>query len=102
METPPSPPVHNNVVLTVKDPAHVATVADLLKEQASLAREEPGCLRFEVHHDTTDPRMFLLLESWESAAHLAAHRQAPAFVALYQPRVLPLVERTPYVCARIA
>jgi quinol monooxygenase YgiN len=85
-----------NVWLTVKDPAHVESVKELLKEQASRSREEPGCRRFEVYHSTTDAAKFLLNEHWESQEAVDAHRQAYAYTQIYQPKVLPLVTREPH------
>jgi quinol monooxygenase YgiN len=64
-----------NIWLSVNDPAHTAQVAELLTEAGRLSRAEPGCLRFEVYHSTSDPARFLLCERWESDVALAAHRQ---------------------------
>lgn len=82
-----------NVLLTVKNPADVETVKGLLVEQGRLSRQEPGCARFEVYHSTADPNKFLLVEQWESQAAVDAHRKAQAYTQIYQPKVLPLVER---------
>lgn len=80
-----------NVLLQVKNPADVDEVARLLTEAARLSREEPGCLRFEAFHSQSDPNVFLLCERWESEAAWQAHRE------IYQPQVLPKVERTPHI-----
>lgn len=85
-----------NILLSVKDPASVDTVRGLLAEQGRLSRAEPGCLRFEVYHSQTDPRVFVLNERWSDQAALDAHRRATAYTTIYQPRVLPLVDRTPH------
>ncbi len=85
--------IYLNVWLTVKDKADVATVRDLLLEQARLSRQEPGCERFEVYQSTADETKFLLNEHWASQAAVDAHRQATAYTTVYQPRVLPLVTR---------
>lgn len=82
-----------NVLLKVKDPAHVDQIRTLLTEQGRLSRQEPGCLRFEVYHSNTDPTRFVLNERWESQAALDVHRTAQAYTQIYQPKVLPLVDR---------
>ena len=90
--------IYNNVFLTVKNEADVATVSELLAEQARLSSEEPGCTRFEVYHSQSAPTQFLLIEQWQSEADLERHRQARAFTELYVPKVIPLVERAPHLC----
>jgi quinol monooxygenase YgiN len=85
-----------NIWLTVKDPADVNKVRELLIEQATRSREEPGCRRFEVYHSTADATRFLLNEHWESQAAVDAHRKAYAYTNVYQPKVLPLVNREPH------
>lgn len=82
-----------NVLLKVKDAKDVNQIRDLLIEQGRLSRTEPGCLRFEVFHSEADPTRFVLNECWESQAALDAHRKAQAYTTIYQPKVLPLVER---------
>jgi quinol monooxygenase YgiN len=84
------------VMLKVKDAANVETVRDLLSTQGRLSREEPGCLRFEVYHSQNDPTRFVLCEHWDSQGALDVHRTAQAYTTVYQPRVLPLVDREPH------
>ena len=88
--------IHTNIVLRVKDEEDVDTIRDLLREQGRLSRGEPGCARFEVYHSQADPQVFLLVEWWESSEALDVHRTAKAYTEIYQPKVLPLVERTPH------
>ena len=88
--------IYLNVILTVKDPADVAEVQSLLSEQGRLSRLEPGCLRFEVYHSQNDSRVFLLNEHWSDQAAVDAHRKATAYTTIYQPKVLPKVERVPH------
>jgi autoinducer 2-degrading protein len=89
--------IYGNILLTVKDPANIETVAELLQEQARLSREEPGCERFEVYHSQADRQVFLLVERWESQAALDAHREAWAYLNVYQPKVIPLVDRVAHL-----
>ena len=88
--------IYINVVLTVKDPNDVPEIKGLLAEQGRLSRQEPGCERFEVYHSQTDTRVFLLNEHWTDQPAIDAHRKATAYTTIYQPKVLPRVERVPH------
>lgn len=88
--------IYLNVVLTVKDPGDVDEIQSLLAEQGRLSRAEPGCVRFEVYHSQTNPKVFLLNEHWSDQTAVDAHRKATAYTTIYQPKVLPKVERTPH------
>lgn len=90
--------IYANIFLRVKNSADVPVIRELLAEQRRLSLVEPGCERFEVYHSTTDPQTFLLVERWASQAHLDAHRLATAYTTVYQPKVLPKVDRTPHPC----
>ena len=90
--------IYVNVLLKVKDPAHVSQIRDRLIQQGKLSRQEPGCARFEVYHSNNDPTRFILSERWESQAALDVHRTAHAYTQIYQPLVLPLVEREGHPC----
>lgn len=86
-----------SVVLHVKKEDEIATVRDLLAEHGRLSRDEPGCLRFEILHSQSDAKVFLLNERWESERALDAHRNASAFHEIYEPQVLPRVEREAHI-----
>ncbi len=43
-----------------------------------------------------DPKVFLLVERWESAEALDVHRTAKAYTEIYKPNVLPRVTRSPH------
>lgn len=88
--------VYTNVVLTVKNESDVPRVRDLLTQQCTLSRAEPGCVRFDVFHSQADRKFFILVEAWESQAALDEHRLAKAYMEVYKPHVLPLVDRTPH------
>ncbi len=85
--------IYANVLLTVSDEKDVPAIRDLLREQGRLSRAEPGCLRFEVYHSQSDPKVFLLCERWETAEALDVHRTAKAYTEIYKPQVLPKVSR---------
>jgi quinol monooxygenase YgiN len=93
---------HINVWLTVKDAANTAHVRDLLAEACRLSRSEPGCTRFEVYHSHADPRKFLLCEHWQNEQAWQDHRKEKAFTEIYEPQVLPLVDREPHISDLIA
>ena len=43
-------------------------------------RDEPGCLRFDIHQNASDPNTFHLYEVYENQeAHMQAHRNAPHY-----------------------
>ena len=88
--------IHLFIVLTVQDEADVDKVRGLLSEQGRLSRAEPGCARFDVYHSSSDSRVFILNEQWESQEVLDVHRTAKAYTEIYKPQVLPLVERVPH------
>ena len=90
--------IYANIVLRVKNSADVPVIRELLAEQRRLSLAEPGCERFEVYHSTVDPQTFLLVERWASQAHLDAHRLATAYTTVYQPKVLPKVDRLAHPC----
>lgn len=85
-----------NVILTVKNESDIDEVRALLVEHGGLSRKEPGCQRFEVYHSQADRRVFLLNEHWATQADLDTHRLAHAVKTIYQPKILPKVERTPH------
>jgi quinol monooxygenase YgiN len=85
------------IVLTAKNEADVPELEKLLKQQSAESLKEPGCERFEVYHSTNDAKVFILCEHWADQPSIDAHRQANAYKTIYQPKVLPLVERVPHV-----
>lgn len=88
--------IHCNIILTVKEDKNIDTVRQLLVEQGTLSREEPGCCGFDVYHSQSERQIFILVEKWETQEHLDAHREAKACTEIYKPKVLPLVERVPH------
>ena len=82
-----------NILLTVKNESDIPHVRDLLIQQATLSRQEPGCLRFEVYQSQNSRSLFILNEHWDTPASIDAHRKAAAYTTIYAPQVLPLVDR---------
>ena len=85
-----------NVILTLKDAADATEIKGLLAEACRLSRTEPGCLRFDVYHAEADPATFVLVEHWASEQAWQDHREEKAFKEIYEPQVLPRVERVPH------
>jgi len=90
-----------NVSLTVNDVDRVDAIRGLLAQQGRLSRDEPGCVRFEVYQSQSDPRRFVLVETWESKAAWEVHRQGKAVSEIYLPQVIPHVQRDSHPCALI-
>ena len=88
---------HINVLLTAHEEADVPRIQGWLAEALRLTRAEPGCVRFEVYHSTSDPKVFLLCEWWESEDAWNTHKEAQAVQEIYKPKVLPLVDRVPHI-----
>jgi quinol monooxygenase YgiN len=85
--------IYLHVWLTVKNKDDVDRICGLLAEAAGLSRQEPGCARFEVYQSQNDPAKFLLSERWQSQDDLNRHRTGKAYTTIYQPQVMPLVDR---------
>ena len=86
-----------NVLLTVKDPADAPRVAELLRECGRRSRQEPGCVSYDAFHSQADPRLFMLIERWESEQAWQTHREGDAVQEIYLPQVIPLVDRVPHI-----
>lgn len=93
--------IYLHIVMHVKNAADVEKVRGLLAEQRRLSLAEPGCLRFEAYQSQNEPATFFLVERWESQAAVEAHRRAAAYVTVYAPQVLPLVDRTSHPCVLV-
>ncbi len=82
-----------NVILTLKDASDAKEIEGLLTEACRLSRTEPRCLRFDVYYAEAEPATFVLVEHWESEQAWKAHREEKAYCEIYQPLVMPRVER---------
>lgn len=85
-----------NVILTVNNEEDIPKVSELLTQAGRLSRAEPGCQTFEACHSQNDPRIFMLIERWDTREAWEIHKTAQAFTEIYQPQVLPLVTREPH------
>ena len=73
--------VHTVIVsLRVKPGMVVAFLVVMGDNWRGSRRDEPGCLRFDVHRDNDDPNHFLLYELYaDERAFTEAHRGAPHY-----------------------
>lgn len=76
-----------HVTVRVK-PEHMTTFLDAIGHNADSARNEPGCLRFDVIRDRDDPSCFYFYEVYRDDAALAAHRETAHFKT-YAERAAP-------------
>lgn len=53
----------------------------ILRHARTSLQQEPGCRRFDVHQETGDPTLFLLIEVYADAAALETHRQSAHYKA---------------------
>ncbi|MGE0083024.1 MAG: putative quinol monooxygenase [Desulfococcaceae bacterium] len=66
------------VVATMK--AKAGKEEELRKELLDLipsTRQEPGCIRYDLHHELEHPEVFVFYEQWESPGHLEDHLSRP-------------------------
>jgi|ERR1700674_662634 len=68
-------------------------VREELERLLAPTRAEAGCINYDLHESTADPRDFLFHETWQSLAHLEAHRQTPHLKRLRE--VLPPLTEGP-------
>ncbi|SEA08908.1 Quinol monooxygenase YgiN [Desulfuromusa kysingii] len=94
---------HIMVLLKVKNPRDIDTVATLLAQVSAVTLEEESCCKkLDVYHSQVDPNLFVLVEQWDKKEDWEAHRNERAFKEIYQPQVLPLVEREPHISELIS
>ncbi len=67
-------------------------IAEIQKEFAPLARQEPGCRKFFVSRSDDDPDRFFLYEEYDDEAAFAAHLETPHFERLIRGAALDVLE----------
>lgn len=80
--------------LRVHAEAVAAFKARLLRHARTSVTQEPGCGRFDVHQESSDPTLFLLIESYADEAAFEAHRASPHYLAFREDVKEWVVERT--------
>lgn len=78
---------HNDPVFLIKatyslDPGDVEAFKAIAAQLAISASQRPGCAFLNATQDVLDPRIFYLLEGWDSQAAFEAQLNSEAFQAL--------------------
>jgi autoinducer 2-degrading protein len=82
--------------------AHLRVRADVIDQfrerllrHARISQEaEPGCRRFDVHQETGDPTLFLLIETYGNEMAFEAHRSSAHYLAFREDVREWVTERT--------
>ncbi|MFD3685289.1 putative quinol monooxygenase [Nocardiopsis sp. NPDC058631] len=78
----PAPvPVALVISLRVRPGRRDAFLSGLSRNASAAVRDEPGCLRFDVVEDGTDPDVFWVYEVFADRESLLAHRRTAHFLA---------------------
>ena len=73
-------PIFHTAHLQVRKDS-VEQFRDRLLRHARISLEaESGCHRFDIHQETDDPTLFLLIEIYADKAAFDAHRNSPHFL----------------------
>ena len=87
-------PVLHTAHLRVRADAVEAFKARLRRHAAISTSHEPGCERFDVHQEKSDPTLFLLFERYADDAAFEAHRTSAHYLAFREDVKDWVVERT--------
>ncbi len=58
-------------------PGDEAEVEDELRKLIAPTRAETGCITYDLHRSTEDPRVFLFYENWTSKPQWERHMKTP-------------------------
>ena len=86
-------------VLTAKEGQGEAML-EALTRVIEPTRAEAGCYHYDLYRDPSAPGRFVFDESWESEAHLEAHRQTPHLTGMRNDTKDILASRQVYVLER--
>jgi quinol monooxygenase YgiN len=64
-------------------------VVAVLDELTRATRAEPGCIGYQPHHSTEDPRDFLIFEQYDDVAAFEAHVSSEHFTRLVIEEAVP-------------
>jgi quinol monooxygenase YgiN len=62
-------------------PGHEALFREVLEGYVKPTRAEPGCLRYDLFVDVSDPAQFTFIEEWASRKDLDRHSQSAHLAA---------------------
>ncbi|MEW6471388.1 MAG: putative quinol monooxygenase [Actinomycetota bacterium] len=82
-------------------PGEADAVVAAMREAAVAARNEPGCLTYQLHQSVDDDHDFVLYEQYVDEDALQAHLETPHFREVVQGRVNPLLESSDWKTYRM-
>ncbi len=68
------------VTLQAKPEGRDAFLKAAVEDGQGSTQNEPGCLRFDVYNDQSDPNKFVFVEVYKDEAAFQAHTEAPHFI----------------------
>ncbi|MBX4922137.1 antibiotic biosynthesis monooxygenase [Rhizobium bangladeshense] len=71
-------------------------VKELLLEFIGPAREETGCLYYDLYQRADEPNTFYILDGWANEEAVAAHGKHPNVIRVLEP-LLPLLVSPPSI-----
>lgn len=77
----PGAPISLVISIRVRPGHRSAFLTGILANASASVRDEPGCLRFDVVADGSDPEVFWVYEVFADEEALRAHRRTPHFSA---------------------
>jgi quinol monooxygenase YgiN len=81
-------------------PESRAEVERLLREFIEPARQEDGCLYYDLYTSVDDPNRFYILDGWRDQACVDRHGEHPNVVRVVQ-QLLPLLSKPVDIAANI-
>ena len=69
------------VTLQAKPEGRDAFLKAAVEDGQGSTQNEPGCLRFDVYNDQSDPNKFVFVEVYKDEAAFQAHTKTPHFAA---------------------
>jgi|ERR1700754_3502051 quinol monooxygenase YgiN len=72
-------------------PAHREAVKRLLLDLVEPARQEAGCLYYDLYQNDAEPDRFFIVDGWASDAAIAEHAKHPNVTRVVE-QLLPLLE----------
>lgn len=70
-----------NAFFTLKEGVSTEQVLAITNELVAKSRQDEGCKGYDLFQSTTNPRVFMFCESWESQEALEKHSAASHFTA---------------------
>jgi quinol monooxygenase YgiN len=76
----------------VARPGEEERIEDILRTMVPLSRAERGCLQYNAHRATEDPRRFFLYEIYKDEAAFTEHSESDHFKRYVLGEALPRLE----------